>query len=181
MTQHTQPPQNTRDIAHAGTYRDGERTPRRASDTPKTRGTLARRAGYAVAMLVNTILLSIVHSLPQWRLPILTPAFSDTLWAFDLSLGATIVANALFFAYDEPWFRDLMQIALSGLALVVAATLYRVFPFDFGDATSNNRARLVVVVVIFAICIAIIAQVVAWLVGVIRPALRGDAPGTPPR
>jgi hypothetical protein len=134
----------------------------------------ARRVGYAVSIVVNMILLVLVQRLPTWGLPFLTPAIGTALWAFNLSLSATIVANALFFAYDAPWFRDLTQIALTALALLATVTLYRIFPFDFGDASANALARLALVAVNIALVVALFAQTIAWFVGLGRRGL-GDA------
>lgn len=131
----------------------------------------ARQVGYAVSIVVNAILLVVAHSLPSWGLPFLTPAFVDVLWAIDLSLGASIVANAVYFAYDASWFRNLTQIALTGLSLVSTVALYRVFPFDFGGASGDDLARLALAAVIFALVIAIVVQVIAWFANEVRRAV----------
>jgi hypothetical protein len=146
----------------------GRRWWRRPTEEERAR---ARQAGYVASIVVNAILLVIAHSLPGWGIPFLTPAFADVLWAIDLSLGTTIIANALYFAYDARWFRGLTLIGLTGLSLLSTVVLYRVFPFDFGDASGDDLARLALTMVIFAIVIAIIVQIIAWFAKLVRGAL----------
>ncbi len=130
----------------------------------------ARQAGYVVAVVVNAIMLAIAHALPAWGLPFITMAYVDVLWAVDLSLGATIIANALFVVYDPSWFRNLAQIILSALAVVSGYTMYRVFPFDFGSQSLNDLARLGLFVVVAILVLVTVAQLVKWLVDQTRDA-----------
>jgi hypothetical protein len=138
----------------------------------------ARRAGYTVSIVVNAILLVLIHGLPNRWFPFVTDAFVDVRWALDLSLSATIVANAFFFAFDASWFRDLIQIALTALTLLVTVVFYRRFPFDFGDSAANNLAHLLLGLLIFALVVAILAQMIAWLVSLARRALPAEGAGT---
>jgi hypothetical protein len=100
--------------------------------------------------------------------PFVTSAFADVLWAVDLSMTTTILANAVYLAYDAPWFRDLTQLGLSGLAFVVAALLYAVFPFDLGAATWNDLGHLALLLVMVALVLAMIVQAIVFLIGLIR-------------
>jgi hypothetical protein len=128
----------------------------------------SRRAGYVIAIIVNALLLYIAHHLLAWGVPFVTPGFGDVLWAVDLSMTTTIVTNAVHLAYDAPWFRDLTQLGLSGLAFVVAALLYAVFPFDFGAATWSDLGHLALLLVMLALVVAMIVQTVVLLIGLIR-------------
>jgi hypothetical protein len=127
-----------------------------------------RRAGYAAAIIVNALLLYVAHHLLAWGVPFVTPAFADVLWAIDLSVTATILANAVYLAYDARWFRQLTQLGLSGLAFVVAAVLYAAFPFDFGTASWNDLGHLALLLVMLALILAMIVQAVVLLIGLIR-------------
>jgi hypothetical protein len=119
-----------------------------------------RATGYGISIVVNVILLYVVHHLLAWDVPILTPAFNDVLWAVDLSLGATIVANAIFMAYDPRWFRHVSDIVLDLLALLSVYMIYRVFPFQFEQAWWYDVTPLVLLVVMIAILIAIVVNLV---------------------
>ena len=131
----------------------------------------SRQAGYAAAIIVNVILLVIAHNILNWRVPYLTAAFADVLWAIDLSLGATIIANALYLDYDAPWFRNLTQIVLNAFALVVGYLLFAVFPFDFGSAFANSIAHLALVGVMLGLAVALIVEIVVWIVDETRHVL----------
>jgi hypothetical protein len=88
--------------------------------------------GYVIALVVNLVLWFIVHNVGRWDLPfIVVDEFNRVLPAFDLSLAATMVLNALWVAYDPRWFRHIGQTALNALSLNVMYRLYRVFPFRF--------------------------------------------------
>jgi len=122
--------------------------------------TEVRHGGYSAELVVNAILLYAAHHLLEWGVPFLTPAFADVLWAIDLSLGAAIIANALFIAYDPAWFKHLSQAALNFFSLVSTYTLYRVFPFDFELAQWNDIVGVLLVVGMVATAIAVIVHLV---------------------
>ncbi len=121
-----------------------------------------RRVGYVVAIVINVIALFILHSIPGWNLSFITASFPSTLWAFDLSIGATIVANVLFLAYDAPWFRHLAQLILNVFGFIVVYTLYTVFPFDFG-ATGNTIVRILLIIGMVGLGISEIVELVGLL------------------
>jgi hypothetical protein len=125
----------------------------------------ARRAGYVGSIIVNALWYYVAHNLLRWGVPFLTPAFANVLWAIDLSVGAMILANALFLAFDERWFRRLLQVFLTGLAFVVTSTLYGVFPFEFGDPMWNSLASFSLFVVMIATVLAMLVQLVVFIVG----------------
>jgi len=131
----------------------------------------SRTLNYVVSIVVNAIVLYIDNHLLAWGVPFITPAFGDVLWAIDLSIWATIIANALFLAYDAQWFRELAQIVLSGIALGVTAILYARFPFDFGSATLNDLASVGLLLVMFALIVAIIVQAVIFFADLARQAV----------
>jgi hypothetical protein len=117
-----------------------------------------RHGGYTVELVLNAILLYAAHHLLEWGVPFITPAFADVLWAIDLSLGAAIIANALFIAYDPAWFRRLSQAALDFFSLVSTYTLYRVFPFDFEMVGWNDIVSVLLVVAMVATMIGLIVH-----------------------
>lgn len=134
----------------------------------------ARRAGYTVALVVNAILTVLIHGLPPGRCPHVTARFIDVRGAPALSLGATIIASALSFAYAVAWLRDLIQIARGVLALLVTVVFYRGFPFDFGDTAMNELGHLILGLLHFLLVVAIPAQTIAWIDSVARRALPAD-------
>jgi len=123
-----------------------------------------RKVDYVIAIVINLIALYVLHNLLNWHVPFLTERFAAVLWAFDLSIEATIVANVLFLVYDAGWFKHLAQIALDVLGLVVIATLYGVFPFAFGPF-GNQIGRLALLAAGLGLGIALIVEAVQLLLG----------------
>lgn len=119
----------------------------------------ARMFGYMVAIAVNAILWYVVHNLQRWDLPfVLAERFPRVLTALDLSLGAAMVANVIFLAYDPRWFRRIGQAALNLLSLNAMYAMYRVFPFDFGSAGANQTIRSLMVLGMIAAAVGTIVE-----------------------
>jgi hypothetical protein len=114
--------------------------------------------GYIIAIIVNVILLYVIHHLLEWNVFFVTERFSEVLWALDLSLQATILANLLFLVYDAAWFKHLAQIILNLLSILATFLLYWVFPFDFGLAWWNQLVKFALLLAIVAMGIAIIVE-----------------------
>jgi hypothetical protein len=131
-----------------------------------------RQVGYVVAIVMSAVLLAIAHNLLVWHVPFVTPAWADVLFAIDLSLGGTIVANALYLSYDEHWFRDFVKITLTALSFIARLVVVQVFPFDFGDQLTNSLAHLVGVLLVFSLAIAVVVQTIVWIVDQVRRDLR---------
>jgi hypothetical protein len=151
----------------------GRRAWPRPTDEERRR---ARRAGYVGSILVNLLLLYAADHLLDWRVAFVTPAWADVLWAVDLSLQASIVANALFLVYDAGWFRRLVEVVAIGCALVAGYQLYALFPFDFG--AWDALARLGLLGVVLALAIALVVVAVLTLVEVVAGALRAGTGAT---
>lgn len=119
----------------------------------------ARMFGYVVAIAVNAILWYVAHNLQRWDLPfVVAEQFTRILTALDLSLGATMVANAIFVAYDPPWFRRSGQAVLNLFSLSAMYTAYRVFPFDFGSEGANQAIRMLMVLGIIVVGVGTIIE-----------------------
>jgi hypothetical protein len=128
----------------------------------------ARNVGYLAAIMVNVILVAIVHSIPSWAIPFVTPAFGEVIPVIERSLVAAIVANTLLCAYDAPWFRHLAQVVMNAFALNATLALARIFPFDFGSSTGNDLARIVLLLATIGVIIAIIVEAVQMLLALVR-------------
>ena len=133
-----------------------ERTPRHRS----------RRAEYIATIIVNGILIFVFNNLLNWNTPFLTQSFRDVLWAFNLSLGATIAVNAIFIYYDPGWFRHLGHVFLNILGFIAVYQLFTVFPFSFSDPL-----RLIVKIALIA---AMVGTGIAVLVEFVQLVLHKD-------
>jgi len=119
-----------------------------------SRGT--RRFGYGVSIAVEVALLILVNSLVEWDIaPFITEEFNDLVPYINVSLIASMLVNAVYFAFDPRWFRSFTQAILNVISLVVVFQTYRIFPFDFSGSDFNwtalTRTGLVVLMVLITI------------------------------
>ena len=126
-----------------------------------SRGT--RQFGYGISIVVQVALLILVNSLVEWDIaPFITDEFNDLVPYINVSLVASMVVNAVYFAFDPRWFKSFTQAILNVISLVVIVQIYRIFPFDFSGSDLNwavlVRTGLVVLMVLVAI--GIIGEVV---------------------
>lgn len=123
------------------------------------------KSTYIIAIIVNIILWYVLHQLENWNLFFITERFSGVLWAFELSLAATIIANTLFMVYDPAWFRHISHIVLNGISIFTTFIIYWVFPFDFGLGIWNQLVRLALLVAMFGMSVAIIVDFFKLILG----------------
>lgn len=126
---------------------------------------VGRRSGYAIAAVVNLVLIYVANNLLAWNVPFLTSAFVAPLAVFSLSFVATAVANVVFLAYDPAWFRHLVQAGLNVLGFVAVYTLLIVFPFAFANPFWADAVRLALVIVLIAIVIGTVVDLARFLLG----------------
>ena len=122
-----------------------------------------RRAGYAVAMTVNLVLLFLVNVAPGWQaVPFLTESTTEVLLLVNLSMAAAVAANAVYSVFDPAWMRALGDAVTTSVGLASLVRIWQVFPFDF-DTTSvpwDVVARWVIGLGIFGCVVAIIVALV---------------------
>jgi hypothetical protein len=112
---------------------------------------IGRRVGYAIAVLVNLVMLVITHNILDWGwLPFLTGEFAQVVPWISLGLVATIVANAVYQFNDTPMVKSTGQIGVNLISVFVTYQIWQVFPFDF-SAYQFNWAALVRVLLVLAI------------------------------
>jgi hypothetical protein len=124
---------------------------------------VARRAGYAIAVVVNLALLFVANNLLAWDvLPFLTGEFATVLWLIDISLLATVAVNLAHMWYDPAWFKSSCQIGLGSISMLVALRMFQVFPFDFSayEFDWERVTRFVIVLSMIGIGIGIVVETV---------------------
>ena len=127
------------------------------------------RSGYVAAIIVNAALIYLLNNLLEWNvLPFLTSGFETVRGVLRISLIVAIVFNALFLAFDPPWFRSTGRVVMGGLSLVVSVVMYRTFPFDFTpyDFDWSIIARVIIVIAIAGSAVAILVELVKLKRGV---------------
>ena len=134
-----------------------------------TRTRSGRVAGYSVAIFWNVALLiffSFFHRYIAWyhvgpdgsvtRVPILTGDYFTWLPLLVMALVISIAAYILLIIYDRYWLREIIQIALTVIGVVVVGNLISIYPFDFSAIPSATLADIMpVVVTIILIIIAV--------------------------
>ena len=134
-----------------------------------------RRAGYAVAMTVNLVLLFLVNVTPGWQaVPFLTENTTDVLLLVNLSMGAAVVANAVYSVLDPPWVRALGDAVTTSVGLASLVRIWQVFPFEFDTSSVpwDLVARWVLGIGIFGCVVAIIVALVRFVRALVAEAGR---------
>jgi hypothetical protein len=124
----------------------------------------SRRTGYAIAALINAVMLWLVNVSPGWDVvPFLTPEFSRALGVINASMIAAIVVNVVYLVRDPRWLTALGALVTTSIGLAAIIALLRIFPFAF-DAGGFDWAaviRILLVVALVGSCIALVANLVA--------------------
>ena len=146
-----------------------------SAQSPDRASSTSRRVGYAVAVVVNAVLLALINVAPGWQvLPFLTDAFTEVLPLVNLSLGASLLVNVVYLGFDRRWFRAMCEAALAAISLAVSIRMLRVFPFDFSAYAFDWAllTRIVLWVAILGSAVAVVVWVVQLLRAVVAPASR---------
>jgi hypothetical protein len=150
------------------------------TEQPAVSERTTRRIGYTVAIVVNVAVLVVAHNLLDWGwFPWLTAEFDEVLPIITVSIVASIVANAVYLAYDLKWFRSAAEIGLLAVSLAATIRILQVFPFDFSayEFGWGTLVRSVLGVAIAAIALAMLVQVIRLVRLVARGPWEEDAPG----
>ncbi|MFC1873935.1 DUF4870 domain-containing protein [Chloroflexota bacterium] len=136
-------------------------------------GTRAGRiTGYSASIFWNVVLLiffSFFHQYIAWyhvepdggitRLPtMLTSDYFAWLPILVTALVISVAANIIMIIYDRYWFREIIQITLTAIGIVVVANLVSIFPFDFSmipNATAVDIVPAAVTVVLIIIAVGL--------------------------
>ncbi len=138
-------------------------------------GTASRRVGYAVAAVVNAVLLFLVNRSPGWEaVPFLTDRTAEVIPIVNASLVVGIVANLLYLVRDPVWLRAAGDIVTTGVGLAALVRIWQVWPVDLTSGW-DLLARVLVGLGVVGSMIGILAAVVRltrWFAG--SPSSPGD-------
>ena len=118
-----------------------------------------RTSEFIIAIVVNIIFFYIFNNLLNWHLNFITNSFQDVLWIINLTLGFTIIVNALYLFYHPKWLRDSVQIIINILGFLVVYFLYAVYPFKFSQVFISYGLKLVLILIMIGIIAATIYQI----------------------
>ena len=140
-----------------------------------------RIAGYSASIFWNVALLiffSFFHQYIAWyhvepdgsvtRLSMLTGDYFAWLPILVTALVISVAANILLIIYDRYWLREIIQIILTVIGVVVVANLVSIFPFDFSVIPNATAVDIVPVVVTIVLIIIAVGLGVGALVRFIR-------------
>lgn len=145
------------------------------SATTKTRKPAARRAGYLIGVLVNTLLIYLVNVWPGWDvLPFLTAGMTQMLPLVNLSLVAGVAVNLIYLANDERWLVAAGGLVTTGIGLATAVRMWQVFPFDFAPGSGGETTARVLLL------LAMAGSVIGVVVQIVTPAAAAAGRGRPP-
>ena len=119
----------------------------------------ATRLGYALAVVINAVMVWVVRQLLDWEYPKwLTEEFDDLIPILTLAFVVSLVANAMYLWNDRWPFKPIGDMITAGIGFVVALRTYQVFPFDFSDYESDWSwlVRLVLVAAMVAVAAAFV-------------------------
>lgn len=120
-----------------------------------------RKAGYLVAVIVNTAVLFLVNVRPGWReVSFLTDSLQGILWLINLSLVSNAVINGVYLWRDPAWFKSVAQIGVSVIGLTAAVRMLQVFPFDFSAYSFNwaGVTRVLLALAVFGSVVTIVTE-----------------------
>jgi hypothetical protein len=99
---------------------------------------LGRQVGYAIAVVVNLVMLVIAYNILGWGwLPFLTGDFAKVVPWIGLGLIASIVANVVYQFNDTRIVKSMGQIGVNLISVFVTYQIWQVFPFDFSAYEFN--------------------------------------------
>ncbi len=122
-----------------------------------------RRAGFALSIGVNLVLLWIVANVLEWDiLPFLTDAFADVAPVVMLSIIVTIAVDAWLLINDRPRSGTVWAVLVGAVNLAATVVLLRVFPFDFADTGFpwESVVRIFLLVAIVGTAIGLIGDAI---------------------
>ena len=125
-----------------------------------------RRFGYAIAVLVNLVMLFVTNNILEWGwLPFLTEDFTLVIPWINFSLVASIIANLIYQFDDDAVVKAGGQLVINSISIFVTYQILRVVPFDFSSYDFNWEivTRVVLILAMVGAGIGAFAEAVKLL------------------
>jgi hypothetical protein len=116
-----------------------------------------------VSVVVDAMLLWALNMWPGWEMvPFVTGDLAAVVPLLNACLVAGIVTNTLWLVADPPWWRALGDLVVTSIGLAALLSLWREFPFAFGEGAFDwqDLARVVLAVAIAGSAIGIVVDLV---------------------
>jgi hypothetical protein len=138
-------------------------------NAPTRQPSTGRRAGHAVAAIVNVVLLYLINVRPGWTVvPFLTADMTRVLPLVNVSLAVGVVLAVACLIHPAPWLVACGDVLTTGIGLAVLARLWQVFPFDFGPGSEWTVLTRVVLLLAIAGCVVAVPVHITRLTRAIR-------------
>ena len=126
---------------------------------PTTRRSGVSRAGHAVAVVVNLVLLYVINVWPGWdAVPLLTPDTTQVLGLVNASLWVSAIAETTYVITTSAWWRALGDAVTTGVGLAATIRVWQVFPFDLSSGW-EVAARVFLGIAIVGSLVGIVAAI----------------------
>ena len=117
------------------------------------------RAGHAVAVVVNLVLLYVINVWPGWdAVPFLTPDTTQVLGLVNASLWVSAIAETTYVITTSAWWRALGDAVTTGVGLAATIRVWQVFPFDLSSGW-EIAARVFLGIAIVGSLVGIVAAI----------------------
>lgn len=120
------------------------------------------RFGYAIAVLVNLVMLIVVQNVLEWGwFSFLTEEFADVVPWISFSLIVSIVLNLVYQFNDTIPVKSTGQILSNLISIFVTYRVLSVFPFDFSESTFDWAlvTRIVLILAMVGAGIGVLTEV----------------------
>lgn len=138
-------------------------------ESPTRTPSAAQLGGYAVAAIVNSVLLYLINGRPGWAaFPFLTEDTTRVLPLVNLSLAVGAVLAVAYLVYPARWLVASGDLVTTSVGLAVLARLWQVFPFDFGTGSGWTVFARVGLLLAVAGCVVAVPVHLTRLAAAIR-------------
>lgn len=159
-------------------HESGRRRPRHGD------GEMGRAFGSIVVIVWSLFLFIVFNFFPEYiafyhstseggvtqllRYPILTAELARVLPILNLTLGLSILGHVFALAWNKFLFREILEVVLHVLGLIVAIVFLWVFPFDFSELPVAGLRTALPTVAIIILVLAIVGNVIEIIVHLAR-------------
>lgn len=102
------------------------------------------------------------------RYPILTAELSRVLPVLNAALGLNVLGHLVALLWNRYLLRQVIEVVLHAMALVVVIAFLRVFPFDFSDLPLSGLVTAMPTVTMAVLVVAIVGNVIEIVVHLVR-------------
>jgi hypothetical protein len=135
-----------------------ETSKRRAGHTTQSKP--VRILGYAIAIIVQIVILYILRHLKEWGVNFLNEDYENALFYVELSIYVSIAIHFIFILYDNRWFKNLLQGVSNIFGALAIIMVYVIFPFIIENESWVKVIRIALLVLFVLSIIGALAEII---------------------